>query len=451
MARRGKTGTCLLRIAVLSCGCGLLPGQAQEAAGGLEVTASISPRLEWSDNLDFTADADSGFRASTLLSFGIDSITRAQQFQFRTSTALRYDSSDGEVDIDDPLLSLFWARESRDVRLEASLFFRDADISSLVFEEEFDPDSLVIDTGRRRTLATSLGLEFGREAPFGGQLALGHDRVDYRDTTDPDLVDSRTDSASLSLRFEIDPRIIARANAGWRREDTDGAIDSETRSASVGVGLDVTKTLNVGADIGWSRIERSGELTDTDEGLTFGLDAIRTLKNGTLAGKLSSEIGENGRRTEVRITRAMELKRGTLSFSAGATRTDGFEIQPLLGIDYAYELPRAQISVALSQRTDTDEDGEETLLGSLTVGYRQQLTARSSLAATAALRQVDVLEDGGNDTSRIDLSLSYTHELTEDWGLTGGYTHALNRSDAEADVSSNTVFVGLERNFRWRP
>jgi hypothetical protein len=451
MAGRGRTATCLLRAAALSCGCGLMPGLAQEEPGGLVVTATVAPRLEWSDNLDFVAGGEGGLRASTGLSFGVESTTRAQQLALTASGALTYDLESGEADLQDPLLRFVWRRESRNALIAAAILYRDTEVSSSVLEDAFDPDSLILDNGRRRTLSADLELEFGREAPFGGRLTLGHDSVDYRETTDPDLVDSRSDDASVDLRFDISPLVTAHAAAGWQREDTDGDVDSETVRASLGARADVNPTLNVGADIGWSRTERSGAITDSDEGLTFGLDALLTLRNGTLAGDLSSAVGENGRRTEVRVTRSMELPRGQLSFSAGASRTDGFDVQPLVGIDYVHELPRAQLSVSLNQRTDTDTDGEETVLSSLTVGYRQELTATSSLSASAALREVDVLADGGDDASRVDLTLSYTHALTDEWGLTGGYSRALSRSDAGADVSSNRLFVGLERNFRWRP
>jgi hypothetical protein len=451
MAGGRGTATRLIRAAALGCGCGLLPGQAQEDAGGLVLSATVSPRLEWSDNLDFTADGEAGFRASTALSFALESTTRVQQFALSAGGALRYDDSTGEAGFEDPQLRLFWRRESRDSAVEASVLYREADVSSLVAEDEFDPDSLILDDGTRRTLSADVALEFGRESPFGGRLALSHDRTEYLDTTDPELVDTRTDGASLDLRFAIDPRISARAALGWTREDSDGDTDTETLRASAGAGLEVSPVLTVGADIGWSRIERTGLVTDTDEGLSLGLDATWTLANGSLSGSIDSEVGENGRRSEIRVSRALEMPRGQLTFSVGASRTEGFDVEPLLGLDYVQELPRGVLTASLEQRTDTDDDGEESLLTSLSLGYRQELTAVSSLGASASLRSVDVLAAGGDDASRIDLSLSYTHALTDEWGLTGGYTRALSRSDAEPDVSANTVFLGLERNFRWRP
>ena len=71
--------------------------------------------------------------------------------------------------------------------------------------------------------------------------------------------------------------------------------------------------------------------------------------------------------------------------------------------------------------------------------------------AGLSLRNINVLSATGNDTTRVDLNLTYRRNVSRDWALVGGYRYSILASDVNEDVESNTVFLGLSRTFAWRP
>ena len=58
--------------------------------------------------------------------------------------------------------------------------------------------------------------------------------------------------------------------------------------------------------------------------------------------------------------------------------------------------------------------------------------------------------DDVEDSQRLNATLSVSQSLTQDWRLVGGYTYSQAEDETDGTTTSNTVFVGISRNFDWR-
>ena len=109
------------------------------------------------------------------------------------------------------------------------------------------------------------------------------------------------------------------------------------------------------------------------------------------------------------------------------------------------------LSANLSQSFNVANDGAETVYTSMKLSYQTALTRVSNISTAFTFRDSKGVNVDGEDASRMDLSVRYRHELARDWGLVGGYTYSYATEDGQDDRSTNTVFVGLDKTFNWRP
>jgi hypothetical protein len=159
----------------------------------------------------------------------------------------------------------------------------------------------------------------------------------------------------------------------------------------------------------------------------------------------------DGRRSFLSVSRDIDLPRGALAFSLGVTGANAVGSNPLVNVNYRHERSTTILNFGFSQDVRTNRDNQEEILTTLRASYDQQINSLSSLGASIGLFDRNNLDVSGNDSQRVDISLSYRYDLTRDWGLVGGYTYSLSTRDIESDRSSNTVFVGLQRSFNWNP
>jgi len=443
--KRDKTRRWIGAFSVI-CGLGVV-AQAQEALPpGMLATLDVTQRLEYSDNPDLNENGQSDLFGRTILSFGLDSITPLQNFALDLGTEIEEGRNDqSSVDFTNSFFQLGYDREVRTARFNSGVSFRETDVSSSFLSDDFETDGNVInqDSGTRQSLGLQLGGDLGIDAPIGAGFDLDYRGLRYNDTNDPDLTDSDRLDLSGEIRFRIDPRILARLTTIYEDFDAQGnGTNRETIGFGSGVTLDISPVLRGDFDIRYDRIERSGDEIGTNEGLSVSAGLTQALSNGTLGATLSSEVSSNddGRRSFFTVDRALDLsRRSDLAYSLGATRSDSNAFNPLVNVNYAYELPTSQVSFGLSQRVNTDSDNQE------------QINTLSSLSADLSLLDRNELGPDAEDAQRIDLSLSYRYAVTRDWGIVSGFTHRRASSDGDADRISNTVFLGLQRNFNWTP
>lgn len=432
--------------------------QAQDS-GGTQIGLTLSPGLFYEED-----------ETRARLGFGAvyETGTRNQQFSLGFDGAFDSGYDDLADVLRSPRVTLSYGLENRSTALDATISYRRDQISALVFNEisqsdqidvllfgdNANSDFLVIGTGQRADLNASTSLTFGREAPFGGTLKLGYRARSYLDTVDPALLDEETSSAGLSLRFVIDPRVTARLSGSIAETDVDDpGTDQRRTSLSAGLDMAVNRALDVSLDVGATQITSTTPLDaeTTEEGTSAALSATRALPNGTLSGRINSDVTVGGRLTTLQVDRALDLPRGgSLGFGGGIGQVDDGDLQALARLSWSDETPTARYSVTLDRALAVDGDGDGAVNSQLSLSWQQDLDRVSTFGAGLALRNTDRL-DSGADTSRTNLSLTWRRDLTRDWGVRTTYTHSWSRETGTEDTDNYTVFLGLERDFQWRP
>lgn len=441
----------------LTCVAGAVAQAQDRQPAGLVARFDVTQRLEYSDNPDFAVEDDSDFFGRTLLGFGLESITKVQRFSLDLGADLE-EGRDGQstVDLVDPFVQLDYIRDTRNARLGFDLRYRETDSTSAPSDEDFDQDGNVINQNRSTRQSYGFGLEgaFGREAPIGASFDWRYNEITFSGDDDSNLNDSSLNDFAGQIDFRIDPRITASLTGKYINAETDGTgVDRETTGLGVATRLEVTRVFTVDLGLSHDRIERSGNETATDEGLSGSLDLLREVPNGTWGLRYTSDVASNeaGRRAVLALDRDMELPGGDLSVSLGLTGVDTIGEDPLVQVDYRHNLPTGFLTFGLSQRVVTDDDNNEEINTSLRAAYDQTINRVSGYGVSVDFFNRNELGDQPNDGQRIDINLTYRHDLTKDWGVVGGLRHSLSRQDTGSDRRSNTIFVGLQRSFSWNP
>lgn len=436
------------KIAILACFIATASAAQDTETNGVSLT--VSQNL----NYDLDGDESNSFRALTGLQLNYGTATRANGFQFTASTGLEFGGEDSINGFLDPIVSVSYRQESKNAGITASANLRQAEVSSILGVENLvDPGFVTIDSGRQTDVNYSVGYDFGRTDPISGSITYSNNARRYAETDDATLLDFENHAVTGQVNLRFDDRIVGRVSASFTEYSEDGGLSRTSAGYGIGANLAVNQTLSVDASLNFDETERTDSgITTTTDGLGFTLAANQSLPDGSLSARLSSFVNENGRSTTVNVSRAMELRNGSLSFSLGGVRDEDGEFDPTYSIGYEQELPRgALVSIEASQTFNTSIDGVDSINTSAAATFSTPLTTVSSFQATANYRETNGLDLSEVDASRLDLGLTYQHDLAQDWGLVGGYNRSFTTEDGEADQTSDTVFVGLQKNFEWRP
>lgn len=440
-------------LGLLAIGLSTAVSAQEQASGGTIMTLGVSQRLSYSDNADFMAMPNEAFTSTTGLSFALTSATKVEMISLNTSGGIVYDTETGDFSVSDPSLSLGYKRENKDSGIVATMGYRESDISEFVDVTAGSTSFLVLDEGTRSDLGGTLTYDFGRTDPFSGNVTLTYNRTDYTGTASVDLVDQETAGVSGRLNFRIDDRIATFVSASYSSRSTDDGIDTTNLGVGAGVALAYSKRLDLEASVQLNRVDQTiTGITAMSEGIGYAFNADYEMPDGAITASLSTSVDENGRTYTARADRSMALKTGTLSYGVGLSGRETGSLNPLYTVSYSQELPRdAQASLQLSQSFATNDSDREAVNSSLTAKYDMPLTAVSAIGAMLQYRETNVLNFDDEDVSRLDVGVNYTHALADDWGVVTGYTYSLATEDGVADRESNSVFVGLQKDFSWRP
>lgn len=455
-----NTGSTHRRIGAFAVLCGVgFAANAQDAVPpGIIASLDVTQRLEYSDNPDLDVDGDSDFFGRTILEFGLESATSLEDFTLNVGTDVEEGRNDkSSIRLTNTFFRLGYDRATANANIGTSLRYRESDPTSTFFDGGFDEDSSAIDqdSGTRKNYGAGLTGAVGVEAPVGASFAIDYREVRYSGTEDPDLTDQSTLDTSGQLNFRIDPRIVARLTATYIDFDAKGnGTNRKATGFGAGAFLEFSPTLVGDFSVSYDKIKLSGDESGTDDGISFSAELTRELTNGTLGARLSSDVSSNdyGRRGFFAIDRDMDLsERAALFFSFGGTNSRNSTFDPLVNVDYSYALRTAQLTLGAEQRFATDSDNVEEINTTLNASYQQQVNSVSSIGADFSLFDRNQLGSLADDGRRINFSLSYQYAVTRDWGFVGGVSHIRSTSDSEDDRTSNTIFIGLQRNFIWNP
>ena len=407
-----------LLVATTSLALPALPAAAQDG-GGLRYVFGLSQRLETSQNPGLAVPAGStSSSAVTALSFGLTSSTATENLSLSLDGGLRVSQTGGDAlvtGLDGPQLAFGYDRSAANSSFSTSLDYSDDRIETLRPLSDFlnedgeidlptNPDDLV-GTGIRRATGARVRLDLGTEAPLGVSLSAGFEQTDYADVSDADLVDSQSLDLGTTVRLRFSETLSGDVTLTQNRFEAEDAATTRrvTQGLDVGIRQQISPRLSVSAGAGLSIARTEGDEVEKSTTARAGLD--------------------------------LALPQGGLAFDIGLDSTK---------ISWQQSLPRGSISAALSQSPDADGSGSTSVLA---LNYSQSLSAVSAI--NFGLSYSDFSDPVENDVARTDLTASYSHSLTPDWGMSVGANHSLRDEDTVGAANSSTLFLSLSRNFEF--
>jgi hypothetical protein len=445
-------------------------GLAQDGPGGLRLSLGISGSLRADSNPDLAFAGGRSERSFvTRLSFGLTSETRTQALRASLSSGYRL-ASGARSRFEDPRASLSYTREGVNSRLALSASYRETRLrffEALLPDPEEpppdpdtppDPDDLVSLVGTRASYDASLTWETGLRARLGALLELRHRGRDFTGTLDPALFDSRTDTAAVTLRFDLAPATVARLRLARDHYRAADAPDTDRTTDTLRLSLShaFSEALRLEASIGRSRIETEAGLgparaTTETRGTTAGLTLARDLANGSVALAWTHSFGVTGRRDTLRVSRSLALPAGSLEASLGATRGAAGRTEAVGRLAWRQDLPRGTIAASVERSVATNSLDQDVLTTRASASWNRELNAVSSLTLGLTYARN---EDAGAGVvaarERTSLRAAWNRTLIEDVQLSAGIEHR-RRTEAGGSASSNAVFVTLSRRFDLRP
>lgn len=440
-------------IGVLTCIPVAIPftGWAEE---GIRATLGVSSRLESVEKEGFTTPQDEeGLRFSTRLNFGLSSETRFQQFDLSFGTSLVQNFSESEFDNEDPSVRLNYRLENRNAVLSFGSFYNrtDVDQANFILEEGED---IEVGDGDRTVRGFNTALTVGRDGPVQLDFSQRYSRSTFSNTVDPDLSDSTRENYSARATFRINPVLSANIFATRDTVERDNPDDNDQEDESYGIGAsyEINPVLSVSGQLSYDRSESTSTTSRNSDGLGYSLDVSRALSRGALTAGFSGTETINGTRYQIRAGRSLDLPRGSIFVSVGATKTDGTSVQPLVNLGVEYALTElSQISVDVSQSSTVNQDDDESIRTRLGIRYTHTLSDISSLSAGAQLASSNGVEDDGVDRSSLSADLTYRRAVGADWDMVTGYSYSTSQRDGQEDRNTSTLFLGLEKTFDFRP
>lgn len=446
-------GTTFRKISAWGLGAGLGLGlvagafaqEQQEDTGRYKLT--VSQGIKWSDNPSFlSAGSDSALLGTSQLEFGLTQGNRQNQFTLTAGAGVEYELDGSNSRWLDPNLALNYVRDSRDMRLELNASGTRNRLSDLNLSDGFDEDDLQTGDSTRDDLQFRASLQTGRTARFGTQWTISRNQRDYSD--DGSYNDTSTDRYEGILRFDWNRLASSRLSFSRREYQTDSSevSDKDTTTFGLNNSFQINKVTELDLGLRYSKIE---EETREFDGFSYSADLTIDRPNGELTLSFDSSYNETGRRENLRLGRTMDQKWGSIGGSIGVSRNDDGDLQPLYTLSLTRNAKTARFTANLNQQIAVSNADQDVLRTQLSLAYQQEINSRSSFDARLGLADSRNL-DNDDDTSRLNGSLTYRHQVGADWGLAAGVSHTTAFSDTGSDTERNEVFMRLEKDFDWR-
>lgn len=432
---------------------------AQDSETGTEYRFGISTGLRHDSNSNLSRTTpERNTDITTALSFGVTRETRRSALDLSLKGDATYRDSNlapSGFDFENPEAALSFEHELSATRVSFDAAYSESDVDRFV--SLLDPFSgeIVTDTveGKRRAFSTELGLHLNEDQPLEAKFTLSRSGVRYVDTQSTSLDDVDQWRFGADIEAEINPLLTLHADVSRtdREERDTRTVTRVTDSVSIGADYDITAITTLTARIGYSQIDQSGSANLSDQsGSTYKLGLTREVPLGTVGVSLDHRVVENGTREKLAVSTDLEWQRQALSGEFGISRQPNDDTDWVAQLSYAYEMPRSQISLSGLREVRVDSDGFDEVTTQIRAGWDHQINTISGLSVVADISAVDFSDPTTLDAQRQVLTTSYNRALTEDWQLTGGVRFTVDRRDTLDDVTSNAVFVTLDREFSFR-
>ncbi len=390
---------------IAAVGLSATAASAQEE-GGLRLSFGIEQRLEFGRNLDLDVPAEGSSKvAATVLSFGLLTETGLDRLEFTASGALVIENSPDtvgtEIDFGRPEVRFAYVREVPDALFSITARYLSDDVGALAEDlADSDADGTEIDYGVTlryeafRTSAASLFVE----ADFDG--------TEYKDTTDPSLLDTDTYGLTVGTRLRFSEVMFGTLSVGQSREDEEGGLITDT--TTVRAGLDYA------------------------------------MANGSASVGLIFDSSDDEDRTTLEFGRTVELPAGSVSGRLGVSQSDVGGSDLVGGIDWTQDLPDGALTVSVDRSASFDRTtGETTVETGIAVGWERVVNDLSSVGLDLTW---DISDASSERIEETEIGATYSYALTADASLDVGMRYRV-REDLGGRAESPLVFLALGRTF----
>lgn len=434
---------------------------AQTAPGGqaARTTARIVSNLEANDNYNLSPDSlGNALVWTTTLGASFNSQTPIDTFFIDGQGSARVSdlpSIGTEFLLDDPRLALRYSRNVDDSSLFLNFAARRVDLDFFDPLSDLNPDGTFDDSRNGGTLQT-LRADFGGSINQNGPVSFDYDGLLYsREYSDlVGFSDNRTDmqqgDVNASVSFELSPILRAVVGGGYYRQIVEDNPDTDRTRTTLDAGFDgnINQRQKVTFRLGYSEeVTDRRSVKETVSGTVGRLGFITTVPTGEVRASLGSRLDENGTRTDLSLGRLLLWRSGSLDANIGVSTSDQTGYRAIGDISYSYALPRGQIRATLRQNTTVDEEGNNILVTNGGLSYNHLVSNLSSIDLSLAGGLTRYEESTQADSERVIASAQYTRVLTRDWSSFVGYRHRFAADDTEGPAHSNSIFVGVRRDF----
>lgn len=435
---------------VVSAALAPWPVLSQETETGRKGVFSIGIDLEAGNNVNLKSNGNgSDYRASTRLGYDYRLKTETTELTFGLSANPEFVAHEDVTA--QPKLTLGFTQRSARSELSFTADYQRSKVTDQSIAYETDGTPLYYDgTGERGLGSVTAKLTGGIDQPFVYVLGLNHSKVDYFGETAGDQSPTRNTGATLDLRADLSSTRQLGLSFSHRLYEVDNSAALSRRSDSARVSLSqrINAVTRLGFSVGHSKVEServSG--TTTVSGTTWGLSLTRDDPRGTTALSYDRSFSETGTRDDVLLSRKAETRLGKFDGSIGLTRGETGSTDVIAGLGYEMELPRDRLSLDLSRRITTNDAGEDVLLTQFAGNYAHEISSVNALnfGLTANLSEAP-----DEKRTRVDGSISYSHDLTPEAALSAGVRLGLSKRTGLDDTDRQALFISFDRRFETR-
>ncbi len=437
--------------ALIAAGLSGAQAQAQDQIEGTHSTIFTKIGMEAGRNLDLDPGAnDKSARLYGALGYAYEMRTRQSQLSFDARVRPQTDDDNGDGLF--PQGSLRWMHETARMRFSFDASYAEAKVTdqSIAFDETTG-QILNYDTSGTR-IQTRVGgkVEGGVDMPFGYTISVDQSKIDYRDTG-PENGDTPNTStgAGVTLRADVSSMTQLNLILNHRYYETEGSRSLSSRTtnmAMVGIQQRIDALTSVSASVGETsiRTEKVNAPDETRNGMSFVLGGKRLDPLGSYQVNLTQSQTQNGSRQDFTIGRDRETPFGSFSGLIGASQGEAGGADWIGKMSYKTELPRDMLTASMGRSVQTDDDGDDVVvtLASAQIGHKLSEVNRLNFGLTASMT-----EYASYDKSRLDATMSYTHDLTENISLEAGLEFGVAKTSDQETARSQSVFLSLSRNF----
>ncbi|MGL4236950.1 hypothetical protein [Tabrizicola sp.] len=427
-----------------------LSGFAQD--GGLRLVFGIENRLEVTRNADLSVPATGTEVANvTQLTFGLISETALDRLEFSATGAAIIENADGssgtEVDFGRSALNFAYSREVPAAILEIAAEFRSDDVEAFA-DDLADTDEV----GRRTDYSLSARLEVGRTSSVGFAFGVAFEETDFRDTTSTDLIDTREARGDVAVIFNFSEVATGRLGLRFRQREEDDTANTTTEETVVFAGLDysVSERLDLGLELGYTDTETEEfGVVDRDRGPDALINLTYDMPVGTASALLRvTTDADEGQRETFELGRIFETPVDAVEARLGITHADATGTDLIGSLRWSRALPDGSIGLDIERRVSFDtDDSEEVTASVFSLSWTKDVNEVSGILLDATYELSDAASER---IEQVTLGATYTRQLTQDWGLSGGLNYRV-RNDGDGRSESPGVFIALSRDFEIRP